>query len=201
MQPNVLKIPLWLQHLVASLGGAGLFVVTFLDSSLLSFPLVADFLVIEAAMRKPALMPYYAAMAALGSLAGCIWLYLLAKKGGEAFFRRGAGPRATKIRNWVEAHGFLSAFLPAILPPPIPFKPFVLAEGAFQVPLRTFIGALLLGRSLRYFGEGLLAVRYGDAALRSLFRHKVAFSLLGILLCIGIFLLNRLIKRISEPPQ
>ena len=111
-------------------------------------------------------MPYYAAMAAIGSLAGAWWLYLLAKKGGEAFFHSHAGGSAEKIKEWVDGHGFLSAFIPAILPPPFPFKLFVLAEGVFQVPARTFIVAILLGRGLRYGVEGILAVRYGDAALR-----------------------------------
>ena len=96
---------------------------------------------------------------------GCILLYLLAKKGGEAYFHRHARGRAEKIKEWVDANGFLSVFIPAILPPPFPFKVFVLAEGVFQVPVRTFILAILLGRGLRYFVEGILAVRYGDATL------------------------------------
>jgi membrane protein YqaA with SNARE-associated domain len=79
MQPSSIRLPLWLEHLVASLGGVGLFAVALLDSSVLSFPIATDLLVFEESIRKPALMPYYAAMASIGSLAGCIWLYLLAK--------------------------------------------------------------------------------------------------------------------------
>jgi membrane protein YqaA with SNARE-associated domain len=192
---NHITLPPWLQQLVAALGGGGLFLVTFFDSSLLSFPLVADALVIEVSMHKPARMPFYCAMAALGSLAGCIWLYLLAKKGGEAFFHRSAGRTALQIKRWVQSNAFLSAFLPAILPPPVPFKPFILAEGVFQVPLRTFAVALLLGRGLRYFIEGILAVRYGEAVLVYLLTHKGRFALAAVAIAGLAYFLSRLLNR------
>jgi membrane protein YqaA with SNARE-associated domain len=186
------KLPAWLQRFVAVMGGGGLFVVAFLDSSVLSFPFVTDALVFQLAFTNPARMPYYVAMAAIGSLAGCVWLYLLAKKGGEAYFHRHAGGRAGKIKEWVEGQAFLSVFIPAILPPPFPFKIFVLAEGVFQVPLRTFVVSILFGRGLRYLVEGLLAVRYGDVALRFMMTHSAAFggSMVAILLLL--FLISRL---------
>ncbi|MGC2278621.1 MAG: VTT domain-containing protein, partial [Candidatus Acidiferrales bacterium] len=138
----------WLQGLVATMGGGGLFVVTFFDSSFLAFPFFPDAVVMQLCMNKPSHMPYYAAMAAFGSLCGCVLLYWVAKKGGEAFFHRHARGKAERIKEWVDANGFLSAFVPAILPPPFPFKPFVLAEGVFQVPARTFIMAIFLGWGL-----------------------------------------------------
>jgi membrane protein YqaA with SNARE-associated domain len=179
---NAIKMPHWLAVIVATMGGGGLFVATFLDSSVLTLPFIADGLVIDLSIQKPARMPYYCAMAALGSLAGCIWIYLLAKKGGEAYFHRHKG--AHKVKGWVQKNAFLSVFIPSILPPPFPFKIFVIAEGVFQVPLKTFVLALLLGRALRYFVEGILAVKYGDAVLVFLMAHKVAcaLSVLGILL-------------------
>jgi membrane protein YqaA with SNARE-associated domain len=195
---NQLKLPGWLQKTVAAMGGGGLFVVAFLDSSVLSFPFVTDALVIELSLQRPARMPYYAAMAALGSLAGCIWLYLLAKKGGEAYFRRHAGTGADKAKRWVENNAFLSVFVPAILPPPMPFKIFVIAEGVFQVPLRTFILALLVGRGLRYFAEGLLAVRYGDAALQLLVAHSRAFALSVAAVLLLLYIAKRLLLRESS---
>ncbi|MGA2509274.1 MAG: VTT domain-containing protein [Candidatus Acidiferrales bacterium] len=183
---NQIKLPHWLGKIVAVMGGGGLFVATFLDSSVLTLPFIADALVIDLSIQRPARMPYYCAMAALGSLAGCIWIYLLAKKGGEVYFRRHAGGGAERVKRWVDSHAFLSVFIPGILPPPFPFKVFVLAEGVFQVPLRTFVLALLLGRGLRYFAEGILAVRYGDAALVYLMAHKTAvvLSILGVLLAL-----------------
>jgi membrane protein YqaA with SNARE-associated domain len=191
MKPS--RLPLWLARLVAVMGGGGLFVVTFLDSSVLSFPFVADALVIELSSEKPARMPYYAAMAALGSLAGCVWLYLLAKKGGEAFFHRRAGGGAAKAKRWVERNAFLSVFVPAILPPPFPFKIFVLAEGVFQVPLRTFVIALLLGRGFRYLAEGIFGVKYGKQALVFLVTHGGAFAILAIVALAILYAASRLL--------
>lgn len=195
---NHVKLPAWLQGLVAALGGGGLFLVTFLDSSLLSFPLVADALVIEVSMHTPARMPYYCAMAALGSLAGCIWLYLLAKKGGEALFERRAGKIALQIKRWVLSNAFLSVFLPAVLPPPVPFKPFILAEGVFQVPLRTFVLGLLLGRGVRYFLEGILAVRYGEAVLVYLLSHKGEFAFLAAGVAALAYFVSLLLSRFAK---
>src|ERR1700723_3895102 len=181
------KIFLWLQGLVMAFGGGGLFVVTFFDSSLLSFPFFPDAVLIELCISKPVLMPYYASMAALGSLFGCLVLYGLAKKGGEAFFHKHARGKAEKIKEWVEKNAFLSAFVPAILPPPFPFKPFILAEGVFQVPWRTFVMAILFGRGLRYGVEGILAVRYGDGALAFLKAHGAAVALSVLVVALLLF--------------
>jgi membrane protein YqaA with SNARE-associated domain len=186
-----LKLPAWLRKFMALMGGGGIFAVAFLDSSVLSFPFVADALVIELSVQRPARMPYYAAMAVLGSLAGCVWLYWLAKKGGEAFFHRRAGHGAIKAKNWVQKRAFLSVFVPAILPPPLPFKVFVLAAGVFQVRLRTFIVALVSGRGLRYFAEGILAVYYGAAALQFLISHNRIFLVSSIVALVLVYLGSR----------
>ncbi|PYU10169.1 MAG: hypothetical protein DMG29_18020, partial [Acidobacteria bacterium] len=149
---NLDKLPHWLQPLVVSLGGLGLFVVAFLDSSVLSFPVINDLLVIQLSIWSPARMPYYALMATLGSVGGCVLLYFLARKGGEAMFRRLAGARAESIRAWVGRNGFTSVLATALLPPPTPFKIFVVAAGVFQVRLWSFTLALVIARGFRYFG-------------------------------------------------
>jgi membrane protein YqaA with SNARE-associated domain len=190
---NPIKMPHWLAAIVATMGGSGLFVATFLDSSVLTLPFIADALVIELSIQRPARMPYYCAMAALGSLAGCIWIYLLAKKGGDVYFHRHKG--AHKVKGWVQNNAFLSVFIPSILPPPFPFKVFVIAEGVFQVPLKTFVLALLLGRGLRYFVEGILAVKYGDAVLPYLMVHKTAFALGILAALLALYVVSRVLFR------
>jgi membrane protein YqaA with SNARE-associated domain len=195
------KILVWLQGLVMAFGGGGLFVVTFFDSSLLSFPFFPDAVLIELCIANHVRMPYYTAMAAFGSLFGCMVLYFLAKKSGEAFFHKHAGGKAEKIKEWVDNNGFLSAFIPAVLPPPFPFKPFILAEGVFQVPSRTFILAILLGRALRYGLEGILAVRYGDAALDYLKLHGWTFALSVLVLMVLLYVLSHYVfHRSSSKP-
>jgi membrane protein YqaA with SNARE-associated domain len=190
----------WLQTVVGSLGGAGLFIVAFLDASVLSLPVINDLLVIRLSIKTPAAMPYYALMATLGSLAGCVFLYYLAKKGGELMFRRRAGARAERIREWVQRNAFLSLAIPSILPPPMPFKLFVLAAGVFQVPMKTFVLALVAGRGFRYFTEGILAVRYGEAAVRYLTQNKLQFALLIALLVLAAYVVTRLAFRRKPPP-
>jgi membrane protein YqaA with SNARE-associated domain len=172
-------LPHWLQAIVATAGGMGLFLIAFLDSSVLSFP-------INLSVHNPARMPYYAAMATLGSVAGCLFLYYLARKGGEAMFHKHAGPRARHIHAWINRNGFLSILVTALLPPPTPFKIFVIAAGALDMPVQKFVLGLLAARAIRYFGEGYLAIRYGDQAGQFLLTHKldVAGLVLGVVLCL-----------------
>jgi uncharacterized membrane protein YdjX (TVP38/TMEM64 family) len=131
-------------------------------------------------------MPYYAAMATLGSVGGCLLLYYLARKGGEAMFHKHAGPRAQQIHAWIDRNGFLSILVTALLPPPTPFKVFVIAAGAFEMTVRTFALGLLAARAIRFFGEGFLAIRYGDQASQFLLTHKleVAGIVVGAVLCL-----------------
>ena len=161
-----------------ALGAPGLFLISFLDSSILTFPIINDLLLIELSMRRPARMPLYASMAALGSLLGCVVLFLLARKVEEAAFHRKVGARGHAIRHWVQRNGFGGMLLAAMLPPPTPFKFFVLAAGVFQVPLVSFASAVGLARVIRYFGVGYLAVRYGANALPYLAQHKLQVGLI-----------------------
>jgi membrane protein YqaA with SNARE-associated domain len=186
LPPPKFHLPHWLQAIVASAGGMGLFLIALLDSSVLTFPVINDLLLINLSVRYPARMPYYAAMATLGSVVGCLLLYYIARKGGEAMFHKHAGPRAQHIHAWINRNGFLSILVTALLPPPTPFKVFVIAAGALEMPVRTFVLGLLAARGIRFFGEGFLAIRYGDQASLFLMTHKleVAGITLGSVLCL-----------------
>ncbi|MGA2428934.1 MAG: VTT domain-containing protein [Candidatus Acidiferrum sp.] len=188
----------WKQKIVAfagGLGAPGLFLISFLDSSVLTFPVINDLLLIDLAVQRPARMMLYAAMAMLGSTLGCVLLYFLAKKGGEAVFHRKAGPRGAKIRQWVEKNGFAGMLIAALLPPPTPFKFFVLAAGVFEVPLLSFTSAIALARTVRYFAIGYLAVRYGAQALPFLAQHKLLVTAAVIVLVAASYAISRLILR------
>jgi membrane protein YqaA with SNARE-associated domain len=190
-----IHLPLWLQAIVASAGGLGLFLIAFLDSSVLSFPIINDLLLIDLSVRNPTRMPYYAVMATVGSVGGCLLLYYLARKGGEAMFHKHAGPRARHIHAWINRNGFVSILVTALLPPPTPFKVFVIAAGALEMPVRTFVLGLLVARGFRFFAEGFLAVKYGDQASGFLLTHKleVAAITLGVVFCL--YLASRLAFR------
>jgi len=183
------KLPHWLRAPIAAIaaaGGIGIFAIAFLDSTFLPLPSISDFLLIEFSIQYPARMPYYALMSVLGSLAGCFVLYYIAHKGGEIYFRKHAGARADRIRGWVSRNGFLTIVIGSLAPPPTPFKIIVFGAGAFEMPVSKFVLALALARAIRFFGEGFLAMKYGNQANDFIAAHKIATSLgaLGIVLAI-----------------
>ena len=155
----------WLHGFALAIGGPGLFGIAFLDSSFLSLPQINDILVVVMVTQNKAWMPYYAAMATLGSIAGCYVIFFLANKGGDAFLRRRVrGGSAERALAMYQRHGILALVVPALLPPPAPFKLFVLMAGVARVSPLRFVTAVGLARGARYFVLGLLAIRYGDRA-------------------------------------
>jgi membrane protein YqaA with SNARE-associated domain len=181
----------WLKTTLPALGGVGIFCSSFIDSSFIPLPLVTDLFVMELSSLHPLRMPFYVAMAALGSLGGCVVIYWLARTGGEAFLEK-EGHSRKGIRRFVEQHPVACVFLPAAAPFPLPFKPFVIAQGVFQVPFVTFLLGTLAGRSVRFFIEGYLGVRYGEAAKEFVF-HQKWYSLAAVAgLILAYFLIRRL---------
>ena len=192
----------WKQKVVAfagGLGAPGLFLISFLDSSVLTFPVINDLLLIELCIQHPTRMPVYALLAMLGSVLGCVLLFYLAEKGGEALFHKHAGDRAQAIHNWVVHNGFWGMLFAALLPPPTPFKVFVVAAGVFEIRLASFVSAITIARLIRYFGIGFLAIRYGHEALPFLKQHIWSVSALLILLAAASYGLSRLVLR-HKPP-
>jgi len=195
-----IHLPHWLQAILASAGGMGLFLIAFLDSSVLTFPVINDFLLIDLSIHFPARMPYYAAMTTIGSVAGCSFLYYLARKGGEAMFHKYAGARAQSVHAWINRHGFLSILVTALLPPPTPFKVFVIAAGALELPFSSFALSLLAARGFRFFGEGFLAVRYGEQATQFLMTHKLEVSGIALAIVLALYLAGNAVFRQRANP-
>lgn len=187
-----LQIRSWLKIMLPTLGGVGLFLSAFIDSSFLPLPLVTDLLLMEISSRHPLRMPYYAAMATIGSLAGCIWIYWLARKGGQAYYRKTQGHPPGRIRKYLQDYPMAAVFLPAVAPFPVPFKPFVIAQGVFQVPFATFVIGTLLGRGSLFFVEAFLGARYGAAAKQFLLDQKWASIAVTAGLVAIFFLVRRL---------
>ena len=172
-----------------TMGGSGLFIISFLDSSFLSFPEVVDVLMMGLAAKYPERMLWYATLPTLGSVLGSYVLYHLARRGGEAFLRKRMDDRhVERAFRLFRKYGLLAVAVPSILPPPVPFKIFVLTAGAARVRRRDFLIAITIGRGVRYFGEALLAAWYGQRAITFLHEHgvAVAFWVGGLLLAAGL---------------
>ncbi len=178
----------WIKAFAAAIGGPGLFIIAFLDSSFLSFPQVNDLLVVSMVVQHPYWMPYYAAMATAGSVAGCLAIYYVARKGGDALVRRRfKGGLLERAHGLVERYGVLTLLVPAILPPPAPFKVFVLLAGASRMRVVPFVAAIAAGRGIRYFGIGLLTVWYGQRAMTFLEDNGriAALAIAGAIVALG----------------
>jgi len=191
----------WLKLTLPGLGGFGLFLSAFVDSSFVPLPLVSDLVLMELSSRHPLRMPYYAALAALGSLGGCVMIYWLARKGGQAYYRRTQGPPPGRIRRFIQKYPMASVFFPAVAPFPVPFKPFVIAQGVFQVPFLTFVTGTLFGRGALFFIEGFLGARYGSMAKQFMLTQKWASLAVALCLILIFVVIHRLsaLRRLEQP--
>jgi membrane protein YqaA with SNARE-associated domain len=157
-----------MRHWLFHLGGLGLIPLGLLDNSPIPLPGIMDVATILFSARQQQLWLYYALMATVGSVMGGFVSYRLARKGGKAAMeRRFSRRRVDKICKIFERWGFSAIAIPALLPPPVPMVPFLLAAGAMQYPVKKFLIALTLGRISRYLILAYLAARYG--------RHIIAF--------------------------
>jgi membrane protein YqaA with SNARE-associated domain len=173
----------WVQSAAVAIGGPGIFIIAFLDSSFLSFPEVVDLLVVTVAVRQPYRMVYYAAMATAGSVLGCLALYYVGRRGGKAMLNsRFGSDRLRRGTQLFERYGIWAVIVPSLLPPPAPFKLFVLLAGVSGLKPVRFTLAVLVGRAIRYFGVGILALWYGRQTLEFLHQHGRAVALTSLAL-------------------
>jgi membrane protein YqaA with SNARE-associated domain len=155
----------WIQTTALALGGPGLFIVAFLDSSFLSLPEINDLLLIWMVTQHKTRMPYYAAASMLGSVAGCLVLYYIGRVSEQWVAKRFSADRMERTMKTFQRYGVMAVLIPSLLPPPAPFKIFVLLAGVAGISVPSFALAIGIGRGIRYFGEGLLAFWYGDRAI------------------------------------
>ena len=176
-----------IQTLALALGAPGLFLVTFLDSSFLSLPEVTDLLLIWMVIQHKSRMALYASSAVVGSVVGCLALYYVGRKGGDALVRsRFNSASVDRALGTIQKYGVLAVLIPCLLPPPAPFKIFIILAGLAGISAVQFTLAIAIGRSIRYFGEGFLAIRYGDQALDYLHTNgkMVSLALVGAVVAV-----------------
>ncbi len=170
-----------LAHLTAALiafGPLGILVLAFIDSAGIPVASGMDALVIVVAAKAPSRALLAASMGVLGSLIGNLVLFIGARTGARRFVKqKEEATRKRKFREWFQRYGLLTIFIPAMLPIPLPLKVFVISAAVLHTPLRTFVIVIVLGRSIRYFGEAYLGVLLGEGAgrfLRTYSWHLVA---------------------------
>lgn len=154
-------------HVPIYVAGPAMILIGALDSSLLSLPEVNDYLVVARCYTHPRAVLFFPMFAATGSVLGCLLLYTILSRGGRAVLhRRFRIEHVERVERAYARFGILALAVPALLPPPMPFKIFVATAGALQFPRRRFLLTILVARSLRYYVEGTLAVFYGERVLR-----------------------------------
>lgn len=148
------------------LGAPGLFLLAFVDSSFLALPEIVDILIVWMVIANPDRWLLYGGMATAGSVAGCYTLFALARRGGEAFLRkRMRAHHVERAMVLFRRYGVLSLVVPSLSPPPVPFKPFIILAGVAGMSRTRFLVSVGAARGVRYFGEALLAVWYGQQAV------------------------------------
>jgi membrane protein YqaA with SNARE-associated domain len=192
----------WFKNLKASLigfGALGIFLIALMDAAFIPMPGGPDVVVITLSIATPALMPLYVLAAMAGSTIGSLILYFIALKGGQAALRKFSAEKRAKVQKALDEYDIWALLVAAVMPPPFPFKLFVLSAGAFRMKLWRFVLAMILGRGFRFILEGVLAVRYGEQATEILKQHSVKIGL-GIAAAILLaFLVKMLLNRRQTP--
>jgi len=170
-----------------------------LDSSLLSLPEINDYLVVGRCIKDPHAVFYFPLFAAFGSVLGCLLLYTIMRRGGQAVLRkRFKRESIERVEKAYERFGFLAIGIPAVLPPPLPFKIFVATAGTLEYPRWKFLLTVMIARSLRYYVEGILAVFYGRRVLIFLKDNGVVIiSIVASLALFGLIIYLLINKRRS----
>jgi membrane protein YqaA with SNARE-associated domain len=154
------KYTAWILHLLTPLGIWGVFAIAFADSALLGMPV--DAIVAFYVYRDHRRLLFYVVMAALGSTVGSIPLYIVGYLGGEKVLRkRISEARFLQIHRSFEQHEFWALMFPGMLPPPMPFKIFVLGAAVFEMRFRDFLAAIFAGRFVRFLALASLTVWFG----------------------------------------
>ena len=182
-------------------GAPGLFVLCLLDSTFVPLPTFADLLLIGLSMKNPHWMPLYVFLAVLGSTIGCLILYYVSRRAGSRALRKFSPAKQKRVKDLIDRYDVLSVLVASLMPPPFPFKVFVISAGVFRFNLIRFTIAIFAGRLFRFLLEGYLAVRYGDQAREVLAREYPWIALGLVMVIVGFFVTRNLLKRRLEPGE
>ncbi|HEX8144242.1 MAG TPA: VTT domain-containing protein [Pyrinomonadaceae bacterium] len=181
------------QYLLAY-GPFGLFAIALLDSALIPMAGGPDAIMILLSTARPAWWPIYAAAATLGSVIGCVILYYISKRAGRRALSRFSEAKQKRVKELIDRYDVLSVLVASLLPPPFPFKLFVITTGVFRLNVWRFALAVAAGRAFRYLLEGYLAARYGEHAKEIVARYYPAIGI-GLAVLIILFFVARNLRR------
>ena len=175
-------------------GAFGLFAVALLDSAFVPLPSSADALMLLLSTAHPRWMLLYAFMATAGSAIGCWILYSISRRAGARALRRFSEAKQKRVKDLIERYDMVAVLVATLLPPPFPFKLFVVTAGVFRFSLTRFMIAIVVGRAFRFLLEGFFAVRYGEQAKEILARYYPWIGL-GLVLIILIWVSSMSLRR------
>jgi membrane protein YqaA with SNARE-associated domain len=175
-------------------GAFGLFAVALLDSTFVPLPSSADALMLLLTTAHPRWMVLYAFMATAGSALGCWILYLISRRAGARALRRFSDAKQKRVKELIERYDMAAVLVATLLPPPFPFKLFVITAGVFRFSLVRFMIAIVVGRAFRFLLEGYLAVRFGAEAKEILARYYPWIGL-GLAFAILIWVSSRSFRK------
>jgi membrane protein YqaA with SNARE-associated domain len=170
-----------LKNFLLALGIPGVIVIAAIDSAGIPMPGGPDAVVMLVSWQRPSLMIVVALAAALGSVIGCYFLYVVGKKGGDVALSRFDEKKKERVKGWLRRNDMLTVFISVVGPPPFPTKVFILAAGVIHMSWKRFVLAVFVGRFLRFLGEGYLGARFGDHAADIL---KSYYPTIGITLLV-----------------
>jgi membrane protein YqaA with SNARE-associated domain len=191
----------WLTRLseyLITFGAFGLFAVALLDSTFVPLPSSADALMILLSTTNPSWMLLYAFMATAGSAIGCWILYLISRRAGARALNKFSEKKQRRVKNWIERYDAMAVLVATLLPPPFPFKLFVITAGVFRFSLLRFMIAIVCGRAFRFLLEGYFAVRYGAQAKEILAKYYPWIGLVLVAAIVAFVLIRRWVRRETE---
>jgi membrane protein YqaA with SNARE-associated domain len=180
---------------LVTFGAFGLFTVALLDSTFVPLPSSADALMILLSTTHPSWMLLYAFMATAGSAIGCWILYLISRRAGARALNRFSERKQARVKYWIERYDAIAVLVATLLPPPFPFKLFVVTAGVFRFSLLRFMLAIIAGRAFRFLLEGYLAVKYGAQAKEILAKYYPWIGLSLVTAILLFVILKRVLRR------
>lgn len=174
--------------------------VALLDSTFVPLPSSADALMLLLTTAHPRWMVLYALIATAGSALGCWILYLISRRAGARALNKFSEAKQKRVKELIERYDMLAVLVATLLPPPFPFKLFVVTAGVFRFSLLRFMIAIVAGRAFRFLLEGYFAVKYGTEAKALLARYYPWIGL-GVAIAVILFVLVRkLLKKGTAAP-